>query len=147
MSLIEAEYIKQNFPEWEHYAGYDKVAASIDAALDNQIEQASIELSDYITVTDETITQGIKRHLFRIVKKNLFELKHGDTEFKRPPQILTDYKRSIEMLTELRNGSRASTPPTPETQQGNLKITAKNRRFGPGQWFNNSGNYEVNSNE
>lgn len=145
MALIQSATIKQNFPEWEHYAAYDTVAVDNDAALANQIELAETELLDYITVTEDTIDAKIRRHLLRIVQKNLFMLKHADTDFKREPAVLADYRQSIRMLEALRDGHRASVPPTPETQQEGLRITGKNRRFGPGQWFRDAENYKVTS--
>nr|BDD47024.1 hypothetical protein 19 [Balneolaceae bacterium] len=145
MPLIEKSYIKQNFPSWDHYTAYDTVAANDDDALDNQIAEAETELGQYITVTDTTITDSIKRHLFRIVVKNLFMLKHADTEFEREPAILRDYNKSIKMLEALRDGHAPSAAPTPETQQEGLKITSKARRFGPGQGFRDTGNYKTTS--
>lgn len=147
MTLITANYIKLNFPAWDHYAAYDTVSAGVDEALENQIEEAETELADYITVTEETITPQIKLHLRRIVEKNLFMLKHGDTEFERKPRILADYELSIQSLTKLRDGQRANTPPTPQTQQEALRIRSKARRYGPGNWFNDTGNYETDSRE
>ena len=141
MNLITPDYIKQNFPAWAHYAAYDSVADTVDSALENQISEAQTELADYITVSEESITPQIRLHLRRMVEKNLFMLKHGDTEFERKPRILADYEKSINSLTMLRDGTRANTPPTPATQQQGLKITTKKRRMD--NWFKDTGGYQT----
>lgn len=143
MALITKAYVKQNFPQWDFYAGQDTQAATLDEALDNKIATAEAELADYITVDATTMTPAIERHLFNIVRKHLFDLKHGDSDFERDPQIVADYKRTLQMLTDLREGDRPSAPPSPDTAQQGLKITSKNRRFN--KWFRDNGSHEVDS--
>lgn len=143
MALLEASYVKQNFPTWEHFAGYDTEAADTDAALSNQISLAETELAEYVSVTESTITDPIKRHLFHIVRYNLFMLQHADTDFERSPRIVKEYERTLKMLTDLRDGHRPATPNTPGTSQGSPKITAKKRRMT--SWFTDTGSSEVNS--
>ena len=147
MALITNEFVKQNFPQWEHYAEEDTVAANTEAALTNQIALAEDELAEYVTVTEITITDSIKRHLLHISKYNLFMLKHGDTEFERDPQIVVDYKHSIKMLSDLRDGKRPASPSTPEQAAGTITLTAKKKRFGGGSWFTDNGSERVSSNE
>ena len=143
--LIQPDYIKANFPQWEHYCEFavDEVDTQITLTL--QIENGSIELADYVTVTADSITPAIRRHLFHIIRKNLFMLKHADSEFDHRPQILKDYEHSIKMLTELRQGDRPNAAPTPETAQQSLKVTAKKRRYD--SWFRDTGGYITSSGE
>lgn len=143
--LITKAYVKENFPQWEHYAEYDTEAADTDAALDKQIAQAEIELSDYVSVDEDTITDTLKRHLLRIVRKNLFDLKHADTEFDRPPGIVADYNNTIDMLEQLRDGERPAEPATPEEAGGKVNIKAKKRRMN--RWFTDTGGYQVDSSD
>lgn len=147
MSLITAQKVKDNFPQWEHYAEFDTEAADAAAALTKQIENAETELADYTTVTEDTIDAKLERHLLNIVKKNLFDLQHIDTEFERDPGIVADYKQTIRMLEQLRDGERPGTPESPDDAAGAIHITAKKRRFGPGNWFRDSGNSEVESSD
>lgn len=147
MSLITAATIKSKFPNWEHYAEFDTEADDTDAALEKQIAEAETELADYVTVTEETIDAKIERHLLMIVKKNLFDLQHNDTEFERDPGIVADYKRTIKMLEQLRDGHRPGTPETPDDAAGKIRIRAKKRRFTPGTWFRDVGNSEVDSSD
>ncbi|XWN36082.1 MAG: hypothetical protein ROO71_08960 [Balneola sp.] len=145
MALIENAFVKQNFPQWEHYAEEDTVAVDTDAALTNQVSLAEDELAEYVTVTEETITDPIKRHLLHITKYNLFMLKHGDTEFERDPQIVVDYKHTIKMLTDLRDGKRPASPSAPEEAVGSINMSSKTRRFGGGDWFTDTGSDRVSS--
>lgn len=143
MSLITKDYVKERFPQWEHYAAFDDEATDTDEALQKQIDEAEIELADYVTVDQDSLTDTLKRHLVRITKKNLFDLQHSDTEFDRDPGIYKDYKQTIELLTQLRDGERPSKPQEPDSAQGSIKIKSKKRRFN--SWFRDMGSQEVNS--
>lgn len=143
--LIAQSYIKQNFPQWDHYAAFDEQAADTQAALDNQIQNAQYELSQYVTVTAQTMTDALKLHLFNIVRYNLFMLQHADTEFESDPQIVDEYEQTIKMLTSLREGERPAQPGAPGEAQGKAKISAKNRRFD--QWFTDTNNHIVHSDD
>lgn len=142
MSLITANYVKKQFPQWEHYAQFAS-DPDTEITLSEQIQQGEIELADYTTVSESTITPAIRRHLFNMIRKNLFMLKHADTEFDHRPQVLKDYDKTIEMMTELRQGDRPSVSPTPDSAQLGLKVTAKKRRYT--EWFRDSGGHQTSS--
>lgn len=145
MNLIELDYIKKNFPQWDQYAEFDQVSDSLDDALKLQLELAETELSGYITVTAEQMTPALKLDLLRIVKKNLFDLKHTDSEFDRPPQIITDYKNTIKRLQLILEGVNPVHPPSPDKAQQGIKITAKKRRYK--NWFRDNGGYQTTNRE
>jgi hypothetical protein len=143
MNLITSQYIKDNFPQWQHYADFDTNADSPEDALTNQIGLAEDELAEYVTVSEKSMTDSLRRHLFHIVRYNLFLLQHADTEFERKPQIIKDYERSIQMLTQLRDGQIPPDPPSLDDIAGLTKIKAKRKRFN--RWFRDIGGDTVSS--
>ncbi|MEQ9309699.1 MAG: hypothetical protein RLN90_09605 [Balneolaceae bacterium] len=134
MASITKDYVKQNFPQWKHYADYDPVAADSNAALDNQIANAEDELAEYIVVDESTITNSLKRHLFKIVRYNLFMLAQGDTDFERDPQIVAEYKSTIKSLVMLRDGERPVEASTVEKSKSGITLTSKTRTMGAENW-------------
>lgn len=128
MSLITPEYVQENFEAWQNFCTVEGSAFTPEEILENKIALAEAEFSEYLTVTAETITDPQLRHLLNLVKKHLFDIKHGDTEFEHPPQIVKDYEASIAWLQKYRTRIAGI------DGDASISLTAKRKRFG--QWFN-----------
>jgi len=129
MSLITADYVKENFEIWESLATRKPTELTSDETLEKKIALAEAEFSQYISASDpDELTAELHRHLFNIVKKYLFDIAHGDTVFEDRPQILLDYDNSIEALKLY--GRRVAEVES----SASIMITSKSRRYGT--WFN-----------
>lgn len=140
MALITAQFVKDNFEAWTKFATVEGSAFTPDEILQAKIDRATEEFNEYLTVTDSTITTPQRRHLLNLVKKHLFDIKHGDTKFEQPPQIVRDYNASIDWLQKYRTRLAGI------DGAASVSITAKPRRFS--EWFNQTDdNLTVNSND
>ena len=121
------EYIQTYFPLWTDYL--DGNATTLQGIIDQSI----IDLSDYIEIDTDNITDIQKRYIFHLVRKMCFDTKHGDTEFESPPQIVKDYYSLIKKLEDIRKGKRNQYVETSDDEPTSIKITAKPRKFD--SWF------------
>jgi len=126
--MITPEYVQENFEAWQKFCTVEGSAFTPEEILENKIALAAAEFSEYLAVTAETITAPQTRHLLNVVKKHLFDIKHGDTEFEHPPQIVNDYQASIAWLQKYRTRLAGI------DADASISLTAKKKRFG--QWFN-----------
>lgn len=137
MDLISNEFVKSNFSLWEDYASQHSEVVSeaktSEQILTETISQSQIELLEYIKVTEETITDQLKSHLLNIVRKRLFDIRHGDTEFQSKPGIIRDYEATIAMLERYREGELLSPAPELGSTKSEISLTAKDRLFDG--WF------------
>lgn len=129
--LITTNYVKSNFPNWSYYCSDEEKTP--DQVIESEIQTASIQLSEYVTVTETTITEALKLHLFNIVRKRLFDRKHGDTEFQTKPAIVKEYEDSLKILEKYRTGEMSVTQPEAGQTNEKISFTAKPRKFG--NWF------------
>ena len=132
MSLITVEYITDNFEQWEVFCTVEGSDFSAEEILDMKLDLAEKELLEYVEVTEATITEPLTRHLLIIVKKNCFDIQHGDTELENKPQILRDYEATIKALEKYRSGELPMSP-EPGENTPTVSITAKERYFD--DWF------------
>lgn len=140
MPIVDAAYIQANFEPWEKYCTIEGSGDTPEEVLDKKIALAESEFSEYVTVTAETITDQLTRHLLNLVKKHCFDIKHGDTEFEHKPQIVKDYEASLDWLKKYRIRTAGI------DGAASISITAKSRRFD--HWFNeHDGNISINSND
>jgi hypothetical protein len=128
MALINLDYIKKNFEQWEPYCTIEGGDLSPSEILQLKLDRAEEEFLEYLDVTQETITPGQLRFLLIIVKKNCFDIKHGDTEFEFKPQIIKDYEEAVKFLDKKRVRQGAI------DKAESIKINAKEREFD--EWFN-----------
>ena len=128
MALIEAQYIKDNFEPWEKFCTVSGSSFTPDEILTKKITLAEDEFLQYVSVTEATMTTILRRHLFNTVRKNVFDIRHGDTKFENRPQVLLDYDATIEWLERYRAGDAGI------QDENSIRITAKTRRYG--SWFN-----------
>lgn len=138
MALIDKATVKLKFTRWESFARLTAAedSADVEARVDNAIADGETKLLEYVTVTDETITDQLTLHLMCIIKKFLFDIKHGDTAWERTPQIVKDYNDCIALLERYKDGEFAVPDDDPDDDTPKeVRITAKARRFG-GKWFN-----------
>ncbi len=129
MALITAVYVKENFPLWDQYCTDDTGAVS-ETILQKEIDLSIIKFSEYLSLTDEEITEPLRLHLLNIVQKRCWQRRHGDTEFKEDPQLIKDYKETIKTLTGYKEGTLSLDPATITAPKNTVIITAKPRRFG-----------------
>jgi len=115
-----ADFIKENFPDWETYCTIEGSELTADDFLTQAINRAVEELSDYVTIADNTLSTSQKRHFLNIVRRNCFLYKHAATDFERKPQIIRDYEDTIEKLKLT-------------GQSGDITMEAKTKRFDV--WF------------
>jgi len=134
MSLITADYVKENFEIWETLATRKPTELTSDEILANKIDLAEAEFSQYSSATVDDITSELHRHLFNLVKKHLFDIAHGDTVFEHRPQILLDYDNSIEALKLY--GRRVAEVES----SASIIVTSKPRRFNT--WLNETDDAE-----
>lgn len=134
MAVIDKDFVKSMFPEWEKFCTIKDDTLTADERLDNCIELAENEFAQYLPdVTDDDLTDVQRRHLLNLVRKQCFDLRHGDSGFDNKPQIVKDYEASIEWLSRMVADTKIS-------------ISAKVRRFDG--WFNDTGAETiVNSND
>lgn len=120
-------WVKDNFPRWDAFCESD------ETKLKTGMQNALLELNEYIEVTeDDLINTKIGRHFLIIAKKNCFNFKHGDREFDRDPQIIVDYNRTINLLTEL---SSTHSLTDDESETSDITMSSKTKLFDT--WFTN----------
>lgn len=132
MPLIETDDIRDRFPKWETYLQRERDPG---AALDLQVTEAEKELRRYVAV-DDTLPAELDPLFMAIVRKHVFCVLHGDTEFEaqKRPQIIRDYDRAVKELERYRSGELRLAAPTEEQAAGTPPmIASKPRRFGT--WF------------
>lgn len=128
-TLITRADVQERFETWDSFCQgkYDEDDNPIltpEQQLDAKIVLAEQELMEYLpSTTAETITDAASRHLLNLVRKNCFDIQHGDTEFESKPQIIRDYEATLKRLAELRDARNHA--PT---------ITSTEPRFRDG-WF------------
>lgn len=137
--MITEAYITKQFPEWKDWAKSHPEHTANDGLKDDQAvlsdlqEDAIVQLLEYITVTSETISEQIRRHLLNLLKYRFFGLRHGDSEFQHKPKIVRDYEASIEMLEGYRDGKFLKPAPEIGDRRGDIKMESKKRQFN--RWF------------
>ena len=145
--LIQPAYVKNRFPLWQTYTEHAVKADPPDAnrtpddVLAQTIADAEAELSSYIRLENESeLTPALRLRLLHLVKKHLFDLKHGNRawgEEEDPPQIVRDYWAARSELKRYRDGKADLTgnPQRPER----FRVSAPDRRFtgpdGESEWF------------
>lgn len=129
MALITLEDAKDKFEVWEDYCTIEGSAKTPDQILQEKIDDAEIELTEYLDVDETTVTDREIRHLVNIIRYNCFRVKHGDTDFDNKPQIVVDYENTIERLKEWQGGDALG------QSQDLPTMDAKTRRFAEGGWF------------
>lgn len=121
MSLINLAYAKTNFPKYDKFF-LDSDGEYSDTVLQNEIDLAEAEYTNYKSVAADTITDAEKLEILIILKKRGFNRLHEDEQFEIKPQIIKEYEALIKSLSEIKKTS------------GSVSITAKTRRFDT--WFN-----------
>jgi hypothetical protein len=129
--IIQKADIKDRFPLWDEFCTVADSALTADEQLDQVIVDSEAELSRFITVDETTATDVHKLYYMSIIRYRCFILRHGDDEFKHPPQIVKDYSKALTELEKLRQSDAAG------NSNSGLSVTAKDRLFGPGSWFTN----------
>lgn len=133
--LIYPDEVQDRWPEWETYCSVFSDKQPIDALV-IAITDASIEFNELLpSVTSETITDALKRHVLHMVKKEAFDFMHGDTNFERTPQIVKDYRQTLKTLERYRTGDLTLPGDTTE----HFSMTAKRRQFN--DWFTDQTDY------
>lgn len=138
--LITKAYIKQRFPSWQFFIEQmpdGSPVLSDDEKLDLIIEDSEGKLLSILTLTDTDMNANLRRHLLNIVKKFLWDLKHGDTVFEDVPQVNKDYEDTLQYLHDVAAGRKPLTGPAPASADDIMHIDAKQRDFGgpKGTWF------------
>jgi phage gp36-like protein len=136
MALITPQHVKDRWPDWETYCSAHEDLTP-DEALDLAIEDAETEFQELLPdITEDTITDALRRHLLHTVKKNAFDFLHGDTDFGRTPQIVQDYEDTLETIERYRRGELTlPVEDEPGDHDDEVRMTSKRRRFGRGDWF------------
>lgn len=129
MALVDATFVKDKFELWEDYCTIPGSSKTADDVLNDKIEDAENEFLQYLSVTEADITGNQKRLLMNIIRYNCFRVKHGDTEFDHEPQIIQDYKSTIEYLKRISKTDSAG------AFQDLPSLSAKTRIFKQGDWF------------
>ena len=128
-TLITADAIKEQLPLWQTYCTRQDALKTPDQMLDIAIDNAEKEFTAHFrTLVLADMTDSLTFHLARIAKYNCFNYLHGDTMFKKDPQIVTDYKDTRTKLDKnlLSKG----------TGSENVVMTSKERVFGADdKWF------------
>lgn len=119
------EYIKKYFPLWDTYLESDQ------DKLQEHIDLACVELSEYITFDTDNLTDIQQRYILIIVKKSVWDTKHGDSEFENLPSIVKDYLSLIKKLKGIRSGSAGQ--PSSDSEYKTIKFIAKPPKFR--NWF------------
>lgn len=136
MPLITKSHVKDRWPEWETYcSAHDDLTP--DEALDLAITDATTAFQELLPeVNADNINDALRRHLRRMVKKEAFDFLHGDTEFATTPQIVQDYRDSLETIERYRTGELAlPIKDEPGDNDEEVRMNSKPRRFGPDDWF------------
>lgn len=141
MSFLEIETVKIDFPLWNRFCSYDS-ASDPEAILQRQMDLADNKLRQYINIpSGSALPDWLQLHLFNIVRKFCFDIKHGDTEFQSKPTIVREYEATIEELKRIApNGtpvdlSVVTNRITSSASTDKISINAKERLFGPGGGF------------
>jgi hypothetical protein len=123
MALITPDYVKGKFPEWETLCTRKDALLTADQMLQNAIDMAETEYQEFLgTIDEDDITSTDLLHLLRIVKYNCHNFRHGDSEFKRTPQVVKDYEKTRKRLEAgLIRGD-------------GVRITSVDKKFD--EWFN-----------
>ena len=127
MSLITTEFVKTKFPQWEKYCETSEVV------LQSEIDDAEAVFLFYVNVNAVSITNFLKLLLLILVKKECFDLLHGDKEFEHRPQILKDYDKALQTLQAIKDGV-LSVIGTSISQSNSITMTADTKVFDT--WFN-----------
>lgn len=137
-SLITAAAVKADIPLWATYLQTTAAdsPAQLDERLDARIADAETQLLEYLpALTPATLTDPLRLHLLNLVRKRLFDVKHGNTAVQgAKPQIVRDYEDTLKMLERYRTGEfgrEADVPPDGSTDA--FVVQAKARRFNT--WF------------
>jgi len=133
MALIDIQYVKDNFEEWEEYCTVPNSAIDPEKTLSRKIALAEAELLEYVTVDQQTISDSLKKHLLNLIRYQCFLIKHGDTQFEYPPAIVKDYNKSISILEKYRKGEIKFPPDPPNADKDDVRFSAKDRQFD--EWF------------
>lgn len=142
MAIIDKDFVKEVFPEWEKFCTFTGGVLTADQRLDNSITLAEDQFSQYLSdVTEETLTGVQRLHLLNLVRKFCFDQRHGDTKFETKPQIIVDYEMSIKWLDAASQAQGAI------NRENIVSVTAKERKFN--QWFTDEteGTQLINSND
>lgn len=129
--LITTDFFKSNFPLWRDFC-QNTDGIDPDVVLQNAIGLGEAELVGYVQVDETNISPQLRLHLFNIIRYRLFGLHSGDSQFDNDPQIVKDYKASIEMLSKYKSGELIIDG-APLTGINHVAIKSKRRRFG--RWF------------
>lgn len=129
MPLIEPDQVKTRFPKWQTFLQREE---NPDDTLSLQIGEAEKELRRYVSI-GETLPEELDPVLMALIRKHVFSVLHGDTEFEdgKRPQILRDYDRAVKELERYRSGELLLEDP--ESTDDLPMIQSKARRFGT--WF------------
>ena len=125
MPLIPLDQVKSRFP------GYYNFLDDADGDLPARVEAAEEELARYVHTT-APLSRRLTSILMALVRKAVFDVQHGDTEFDHRPQILRDYDTAIEDLKLIRLGL-LPIDETTEREDAASALESKPRRFGV--WF------------
>jgi len=120
--MITVEYVQTHFPLWNKFILDDNGHPS-QTILQEEINLASQEFTEYLERTAQTITSAEKIHLLNIVRYRAFNRLHGDTAFETKPQIVRDYENTVQALKK---------------KGGVTDVTSNEKKFASGKWFNES---------
>lgn len=120
--MINIEYVQKYFPLWNKFV-LDENGHPSQTILQDEIDLAAQEFTEYLERTPQTISDAEKIHLLNIVRYRAFNRLHGDTAFETKPQIVRDYEATVQALKKMAAISL---------------ITANEKKFASGNWFNES---------
>lgn len=103
MALITLAIVKSKWPTWETLLNSITVTGQTsDQLLQTAIDLAIDELTEFLDVEDDDMTDTLTMHLMRIVQKKAFDMRHGDVVFKEGerPAIVVNYDDTMSRLKE-----------------------------------------------
>lgn len=103
MALIDLTTVKLKWPTWETLMDSITVTGQTsDQLLQTAIDLAIDELTEFLDVEDDDMTDTLTMHLMRIVQKKAFDMRHGDVVFKEgeKPSIVVNYEDTMSRLKE-----------------------------------------------
>ena len=92
--LLDLQTIKDRFPDWQLFVADDDRLAL-------RVANAERELARYVT-PQAPLSDALDGLYLSLVKKHVFDERHGDTVFESRPQILRDYDEAVRDLKAVR---------------------------------------------
>jgi phage gp36-like protein len=140
-TLTSLSDVKTAFPQWEKYVRLDSTETQqeLDDRLTAKIEDAETRLQELLPVTEDNISEPLKRHLHVLVKKECFDIDHGGRTFEegQKPQIIQDYEETMQMIERYRSGDLSFRDQDDEDKD--IRMSGPDRQFD--EWFDHDTTY------